>query len=366
MMIKTVILTLAVCLVLVSSCNRFDNTFEPQETDASFEDRIEDFGSHLEKFLLQGEIAGIMEYYADDYLHDGNTKEDVDRYFESIIDQQPDSVVVEFKDTDVSALSFTYSLLAMQGDRLIVDTSFVEFTTSESSGYMLMGNQLYSEETENRRVLVELFTARLCPNCPYVEAALYSLKQRMGDLFYYIEYHMQNPFNFGNQDIAGYYGAGSVPVGIIQGTDRIIGGDEQDSLGDYEYAISQHFNLEEELFFTNFEYVVHDEEISFTIDIGKYIEDIPENLKFKYVLIEKESSLNNLQGEPFRNVVVSKGDLELTGDMFDDKASIDINLELPDFEFNYPAIVVWAQTIEDIYDEDTSLVHNVYEYEIEL
>lgn len=366
MRINLLAVLILVVLLLSAACNRFENTFEPQDVEAAFVEWIDNFGSQLEESLSEQKLDELMAYYEDDYLHNGMTKEDVKSYFRSLAEQEPDQVEVEIDAHDFSAMSFTFSLLVSQEEQVLADTTIVEFTTEKDSDYLLFGNQQQRKEGITRRVLIELFTARLCPNCPYVEAALYNLKQRMGNLFFYIEYHMQNPLNFGHQDIAGYYGVTSQPTGIVQGAYRVRGGSEDDSVDDYEHAISQFLDLEEEFFFRDFEYQAGADEILFTVNIEKLTEEVPDNLRFKYALIDKVSSYNNLQGEPFRNVVISKDELELTPDMFNGSALVEARIEVPDFEFNYPAVVVWIQTIEEIYDEETCRVHNVYEYEIEL
>lgn len=372
----TIIVGIIVVLTL-TACNRFDNTFEPEPIDTSFKEWLSDFSEMLTNALKDNDLIQIMELYQDDYLYDGRTKDDVEAYFQSIADDNPDSIYVDVGNYDAENLSFRYRIAAYQDTvsirnrTVLIDTTITEIAVRKDAGYMITGNGQDEIVVQNRRVLVELFTARLCPNCPYVEAALYSLKQEYGERFIYIEYHMQAPFNFGHQDIAGYYGVTSLPVGIIQGQTEIRGGSETDSYSRYENAITRYFDIEADLVFSDFDYSVDSDIISFSLQLTAPEGDIPPDLKFKYALIEKESSANNQAGQPFRNVVITKGEQDLTADMFtiDDNttATVEIEFNKPDFEFNSsPSIVVWLQTIERFYDNETCIVHNTAEYQVNI
>ena len=403
---KTIYIMTTVILVMVItvSCDRFDNTFEPVEEDTLYQERLEDFASYLTDSLNNEDIEDVMSFYAEDYLYDGKTKDDVEAFFTGLAASYPDSFHVEIKSVNYHALSFTYqisvwpstytshahdpsfnsktnrgiddnshSLLESitQNNEAVFDTTIVEYTSGRDEDYLIIGNQQEAAVSPDRKILVELFTALWCPNCPYVEAALHSLKQQHRDKFYYIEYHRMDKFDFGNEEIASYYDVASLPVGIIQGQTRITGGSEAESFAEYEHAISSYFDQEAEFFFNDFDYSVNGESISFSLQVSTD-RDIDDNLYLKYALLEKESETTNAAGEPVRNIVIAQDQAELVEEMFsiDDEnnegkaASIDKNIAIPDFAFNKPALIFWVQTKDVPYDPQTSIVHNTQEYEL--
>jgi len=363
-------------LAITVSCNRFDNKFEPYQENNHYQDRLNDFTLQLEFSFQKQDVNSIMEYYSDEYLNDGKDKEAVADYFEKIVLNYPDSFFVSIESTDYSNLSFTYSILAFGTDNkqditTVLDTTIVEYTSSQENNYLFIGNQQDAIESPERRVLVELFTALWCPNCPYVEAALHSLKQQYRDNFYYIEYHRMDKYDFGNEDIASYYNVSSLPVGIIQGSTRITGGSEANSYVEYNYGISEYFGKEANFHLDSFEYSISENVVSFSLDVKKNVE-VGDNVKLKYALLEKESSTKNAAGETVRNIVVNHKYTSLLEDMFSPNqalngervANLNLEITVPDILINNPALILWIQNIDYPYDEETCIVYNVQEFEL--
>ncbi len=347
--------------MITISCNRFDNTFEPADPDENFSQHIAAYKETLTGALPGSQIQAVMEYYREDYLNNGWTKEDVELYFNGLAEIVTDSLAVVIISDDPSNLTFSYRI---EDTIAGIDTLIVEYTVSQEEGYLFIGNRQTDEETVESSVLVELFTNIWCPNCPYVETALHDLKQVYGNRFYYIEYHLEpnDPLAFGHEDIQNYYQLPlALPIGIVQGQMQISGGSAADSYDEYDFAVSQFFEQEAQFTFDEFAYTTNETMLSFNIKIETEVSGA-ENLQLRYALIEKVTDVTNAAGQPCRNVVIEKGALALTsGDL---NVVLEEEFQLPDFTFTDPKLVFWVQTIEEPYNSETCLIHNVNEYDI--
>jgi thiol-disulfide isomerase/thioredoxin len=360
------------CLFLIAlllfSCNRFDNSFQPADPNGNdisqaFDEHLEGFTEILRTALLGNDLTPVMVYYSDDYLNDGSLKSDVENYYHGLTELVTEELQIFHVLPDSGGISLTFSLI-IRDTTAGIDTTFTEYCLDEEHNFLFIGNRQNGTETFDRKVLVELFTATWCPNCPYVEAALNDLKQLYGEAFYYIEYHISDQLAFGHNDILEYYELPlSLPIGIVQGQLKISGGHPTESYPAYNFAISQYFALEADYLLTGFDYTINQEVLSFALTAETMITDQPD-LQLRYALIDKETDVNNAAGEPCRNVVIAKGSVSLSAD--DLNSILNAELSIPDFSFNDSRLVVWIQTVEDNYDEDTCFVHNVYEYEIEI
>jgi len=349
---------LLAAFLTITSCDRFENTFQPDGTESSFLEKITLFEETLPTSLLASDIVSLMEFYSDDYLNNGWTKADVEQYFSQLSTIVTDQLVVEIVDTNQSQLSFSYRI---DDNEAGVDTLIVEFTDDEDTEFIFIGNQQGEEVSDESKVLVELFTATWCPNCPYVEAALFDLKGLYGDKFYYIEYHIMDQLDFGHSDILNYYQLSTtLPVGIVQGQLSITGGSAANSYDEYHFAISQYWGEDEQFGFEEFDYSVVDGQLIFSILVATEVEDL-NDINIRYALIEKESDVDNAAGQPSKNVVIAKGNESLTGNTTDE-----LVLDIPNFEFSDPRLVIWIQTMDDPYESETSRIHNVIEYQISI
>jgi thiol-disulfide isomerase/thioredoxin len=367
---KLILLCCCSLIVLLSiSCDRFNNSFETAEPDTPdstyvlFVEHLEQFSMTLQNSVLDGDVSPAMTYYSEDYLYDGITKTDLGDYFLNLAQIATNELAVSFSTMDGAPIT-TEFVLSIVDNSADIDTSWVEYCLGIEEDFAFIGNQLEgAQPSGNRKVLVELFTATWCPNCPYVEAALHDLKSEYGDQFYYVEYHRMDALDFGNADIAGYYNVpASLPIGIIQGSLRISGGSATNSYNEYNYAISQYLGIEAEIFFDNFSYNIQGEQLTFSLSLFTQ-ESLPLNdLVLRYAYAEKVTEVDNYAGEPCRNVVLTEGSIDIQSDNIND--SISGTFTIPEFETTQPQLVVWVQTMNNPYNSETSIVHNVEEYSI--
>lgn len=368
---KSLLLCSLLIAVLILSCDRFDNTFRPTEPEEpngngnyeALNEHLEGFTGILKTALLTNDLTQVMDYYSDDYLYDGRVKSDVEGFYTDLAAIVTADLSIFHALPDSGDFSLTFDLV-IRDTGAAIDTTFTEYCLDMDQGFLFIGNQQDIIETEERRVLVELFTATWCPNCPYVETALQDLKLLYGDRFYYLEYHIMDQLDFGNSDILNYYQLPtSLPISIIQGSIRITGGSAADSYDQYHFAVSQFFDQEAQYHFSEFSYDITDDLIEFNVSIISSDPSL-ENLKLRYALIEKETNVNNAAGQPCRNVVITKGILDLTEENIN--SVVNSQFALPDFSFSTPKLLLWVQTMEEPYDSETCLIHNVIEYELEL
>lgn len=354
--------------IILINCDRYTKPVAPVE-DTSFSDKLGSYALQLEESLVSGNIQPVMSYYADNYLHNGNTRESVQIFFSDIAEHSPDSIYISVHSIDRNNLSFSYDLFAVQSKQdsisVIIDTTIVEYTLEKEDDYLFIGNRESLEESPYKKVLVEVFTGTDCINCVFLKTALNSLKRELGNKFYYIEYHHRNELDFGNADIYSYYGVRTIPVGIIQGSTRIRGSSSvDDSYAEYRYVITSNMNDEASFSLIDFSYSVQEDSISFEVTVvwdDYEVQEFPERVQLKYALIEKMTAQNYYNDLPLNNVVIAKGSNPLV-DM--NRQVIKVSFKKPSYDFNRPAIILWLQTIPFPYNAADSKVKNVFEQRI--
>ena len=210
-----------------------------------------------------------------------------------------------------------------------------------------------------QNVLVELATGHDCVSCPYVEEALHNLKQQYGNRLSYVEYHINDSLDIGNNDIFSYYGMSLLPTSVTQGTEIIVGGSptSQDELNALITPILNETPLVQ---FYDFNATLEADNLNgsvlLSIDSSVPLED----LHLKFVLIENENT--NYQNAAHKhplNVVIAKSEVSLSQSNFDEPVEFALSglSDLPDDI----TLVIWVQTLADPYNSNTCKVYNVTE-----
>ena len=220
---------LLITLILIFSCDRFDNNFKnnPSVTEQVTE-FFTSFGDSL-SVLQPANVPEIMNFYHDDYLNNGVTKSDVEKFYNSVF-ALADSVEIssELESSDEN-LNINWNLLVKNAvtDSVLLDSLITDKLIENRGDYLFYGNQITPPTAEKQKALVQLFTGTWCPNCPYGEEALYDLSQELGDSFYFLEVHIQDELALGsNYDLMNFYGIGSLPTAVFQGQTSINGANE--------------------------------------------------------------------------------------------------------------------------------------------
>lgn len=354
---KNILFSVVIIFILLFiSCDRFKHEFSVEEL-TPFEYFVKSFIEDLIFGLKNNDIASILSYYSDDYLNNGEDKQDVENYLDSLSNITTDSLEIQCEGIFEDSLKFSYSIF---DGSVEIDTIFIEYVNQQGDSFQIIGNQY--APVEPQKVLVELFTSTSCAGCPYCEDALHTLMDEYGDKFYYFEYHMFDELDIGNLEIFNYYQiGGSLPTSIFQGQSKIIGGGP-DSYQEYKNALLSFFETDASAVLDNLNYEIVSDTLSGTIQIDLIDDIIQDDLYLKYTLIEEVSSVNNYAGYPCRQVVIAK-DEEFVGDA-DFSNLIEFSLELPDNIPDDLILYVWLQTLTYPYDNDTCKIYNVVEEEI--
>ena len=165
---KKLIFLFLISLVLIFSCDRFDNNFK---NNPSVTERIAEFftsfGDSL-AVLQTANVPEIMNFYHDDYLNNGVTKSDVEEFYNSIF-ALADSVEIssEFENSDDN-LTISWNLLVKNSltESVLIDSLITDKLIENRNGYLFYGNQITppSVEIETFFITFQDTLSRLNPN----------------------------------------------------------------------------------------------------------------------------------------------------------------------------------------------------------
>ncbi|HPH60548.1 MAG TPA: hypothetical protein PLX72_02780, partial [Candidatus Syntrophosphaera sp.] len=295
-----------------AGCDRFLHDFEPpEETDF----QAEFFNPLQDAFTAQpaAGIEAVMNYYADDYLHFGLNKADRRNWLEGIYLVEPDAqAVVTFTppqqlsdSTAVANWRLVISEPAAKG--VIADSTFTgERLVKRNGHWLLRGNQMSCEPpVVKQRVIIEYFTFLGCPNCPAVEAELHDLQLDHPGQLSYLEHHITGPLTVPGDPTYDYYGPFTVPTSVFGG-EVMLTGSTADIISSYAAEVQTLAGLDSRINYSGLTYSVDGQTISGSVQLDMPAPFTHTDLVLNCVLIERESSFTNTQGQPLRNVVRAK------------------------------------------------------------
>ncbi len=342
-----------VILLTTFSCDRFNHHFEPILTH--FEHYLERFATHVENGILFDDVTSIMSYYSDTYLNNGMAKTDMQSLYDSLASASPDSISIEID--ILSEFDYKVSYRIVTAD---VDTTIIDYAQAQRDSFLFIGNQIAPAVPQ--KILVELFTATTCINCPNADAALKQLKTEYGDQFYYIEYHWTDQLDIGAIYLLEYYNMEySIPQSMFQGQVKVVGGGA-DTYDQYNFTLNTFIGEDALAEIKDFSYTRSDT-LHGQVRIKKNDAVPLENLYIKYVLVEEVSSVVNIYSHKYcEQVAIAKGMKYIGDEDFSDPISF--KLGLPSTVPDDIVLYVWLQTLEDPYNADTCKIYNVIEEEI--
>ena len=346
---KIIFIIFAVSILTIMSCDRFEHNFENHTDDLLIEEHFEDFELKLQN-LLSADINEVMNFYHEDYNNDGVEKSDVENFytFHMLIDT-PISIDIELIDYS-SNLEITWRFLVTEtlSNEVMTDSTITDVLIPTRGDYLFYGNQAALQ-----KVMVELFTATWCPNCPYVESALHELKEHYGSRLSYVEYHILDIYEAdGNSELANFYGATAYPHTFINGISDVNGGSE-DSYEILDELIQPILAETPELVISELEFTTARSNITGTVKLDTEITE--SNLKLKFAVIENER-------DGYHNIVIKNFNMDISGEDY----SQNIDFEITDIS-NLPddaTLMVWVQKIDGSYN-DNCKVYNVIEKAIQ-
>jgi thiol-disulfide isomerase/thioredoxin len=295
------------------------------------------------------DLSDVMNFYHDDYNNNGTTKADVENFYSDIL-QTADSVSFQAEISNYNTnLEIIWNLKVINENTqaVLVDSTISDVLLPTRDYYQFFGNQAALQ-----KIMIELFTATWCPNCPYVENALHTLKEEYGSKISYVEYHMFDEYDFGNSDIANYYGASAFPHTFINGSTELEGGSEE-SLDIIEEIIQPMLNEVPNLVLSDLNFTVSENGLSGNVKIDTELQE--SNMFLKVVIIENENN-------GYHNIVLKQYSEDISSEDFSQPIDFSIsNVEnLPEDA----TLVLWIQILEPTYNNNC-IVYNVIEKAIQ-
>jgi len=366
-----------VLALFITSCDRFEHTFEPLVTIDPQEVLFIPLQSAFDSVTVDN-ITAIMAFYDDDYLHNNQQKADREAFYLSLL-QQNDSLSfsVSLLNQPVIAPGDTIStviwklLVKDNQNQTVADSTFIgEKIIKRGNSWLLYGNRdtCCPPVTYKQRVFIETFTYRTCPNCPIVENLLHQLQIENPFNLSYLEYHVNDEMEIGNIDVYGYYGYPQMPSVIFQGTNRIIGSNT-DNEQIYNQLVNQIAATDSKINLSNPDFIVSGQALSGTIRLTLLDQSVDTTqLKLKYAIIDKESTyFNNYAGDPCRNVVLAKGTKPLQG--IDLSQPVYFNLPLNNLPLVYgnnlpidSYLIIWVQVTPEPFSSNATVFNALETY----
>lgn len=369
MMRNLIFILIALMALFTIGCDRFEHDFGPPNgTDLG----EELFNPLQDAFDAQPEagLDAVMEFYAEDYLHFGLIKADRRSWLEGIYTTDPGAHAAvtlldaqQLSDT-TAVVNWNLRITSAANKTVFADSTFIgEELVERGEHWLFRGNQMSCEvPNPKQHVIIEYFTFLGCPNCPAVEAELHDLQLAYPGQLSYLEYHTTGPLALPGDGTYNYYGPFTVPTSVFQG-ETIVNGSGQDVIDAYSPLFQSLAQRDSVFRYTAPSFSIDGQTINGSITLELLSGDLnSEDLVLNYVLIERESSYTNTQGESLRNVVLAKGSIDISQASLDE--TLDFTLQsdvaLPDDS----SIVIFAQTRPDDFANNAT-IHGGVEFELD-
>jgi hypothetical protein len=358
-------------LLLVVACDRFEHSFEPEQTSDFQTIMFDPISSALEN-ITATDVNPILSFYDDDYMHNGQTKTSRQTYYQSLFSlvATPSfevTLLAQEQVNDTLAVANWRLVVKDNADNVISDSTFIgEQMVSRAKGWKLYGNRdNCCGPVISQRIFIEEFTYTTCPNCPVVEELLHQLQMTNPNNLTYLEYHINDPISPypANMDIYTYYGNPPFPVVFFQGVTKIAGNNE-DNEAVFAQLAQEIAAQQGKVQIANPDYAVLGGQISGNVQVNIVDTNVTQtNLKLKYALIDKVSAdYTNNADEPCRNSVLVKGEQSLS--------SADLTQPVT-FSMPYAGtiptgdayLVIWVQDIPAVFTNNAP-VYNCIEFPV--
>ena len=311
---------LAALLLLSIGCDRFQHNFQPPE--------VVDFEAVLFTPLAAAfdassaaDLAPVMAFYAEDYMHFGISKSDRQLWLEGIYALAGDPQVqvsllsAQAQGDTAAVVNWRLQISSSGGREVLADSTFTgERLALRNGNWLLKGNQLTCVvPTPKQRIIIEYFSFLGCPNCPVVEAKLHELQLQYPDQLSYLEHHTSGPLVVPGDNTFAYYGYSSVPASVFQGEVKLVGS-TTDILDQYSPLVQTLSQVDAPLRYSDLAYSVDGQTITGSVRLEALNDQFdPSEAVLNCVLIERESPYTNTVGENLRNLVRAKTVLPLSG-----------------------------------------------------
>lgn len=364
---KKFLILISLVLIIIA-CDRFEHKFEPEINNENYIiDFFNTFADSISTFPEN--IPGIMSFYHDDYSNDGVTKLDVENFYNELTLLTPGTLDLEATIIDTTdnfiiewRLRATELSMVTYLDSIITD---VLLPTEESF-------QFYGNQADMRNVVVELFTGQWCSSCPSAEEALHNLRMQYGSRLSYVEYHIGNDQLAGDfGDIFGYYpNIGTLPFGIVNGNAHIVysAPSVEEVQAGIETAITPLLQEPLSVLLTDVQTDLTDSLLTGSVQVEIDPSISNDNLELVAVLMEDyNEEYPNHHGEPHHNIALKRITVDISAINQTDTVEFvieDLDVLPTWYENELPedlTLVLWVQTLETPYNQNSCAVHNVIE-----
>lgn len=350
-----ILILIMISLVLLLACDRFKHDYQ-QLVTISQKEFEEIFVQQANAYLKNNNITSLMEFYSDNYLNSGMTKEDIKSYFLSKV--WTDSVSLEIaRNIDTKQSSYT---IRLKDELISVDTTWTDHLQKVNNKWLWYGDRQGEVEVNKQVVLVQAFTNLRCQNCPQSEAKLKEIYLANPHNYIILKYHLG-----AGDSLAGayshfseertYYNQNNPPVAVFQGQNVLVGASES-VLNAYESVSNNLLSQEAQLDIEIDSYTVSAYYVSANINID--FKDVnQENLYLYYAVYEEETdAVNTYSNLKASNVVRARGRQTL----IPGETSVSFSLDSPKYIANDTFLVVWIQKIVDIsaHNQETDKIYN--------
>lgn len=216
-----------------------------------------------------------------------------------------------------------------------------------------------------KSVMIEMFTAISCVNCPTVEEALHNLRMQYGSRLSYVEYHINDILDPGNTPLLIYYeNHGSLPYTVINGNAEIITGSSSTIQQDIEDIIIPLMEQPILAKLLDVQANINGTTLNGSVQIELDGSIPTDNLKLVAVLMEKLSTEHqNHNGDNLHNIEIKREVLDISSSGLHEFTIPDLDQLASGYQ-QLPedlVLVLWIQTLEDPYNQDTCTIYNVIE-----
>lgn len=364
---KKFLILISLVLILFA-CDRFEHNLEPEQEAANWISVFfTTFADSIETILPAEDVSGIMDFFHNDYSNNGLIKSDIEIFYKAFsYVNMPLIFEATIIDTNTFAIDWRLLVTSPDSETTFMDTIISDVLIKTEDSYKFHGNQ-----ADMRNVMVEMFTAISCVNCPTVEEALHNLKEQYGSRFSYVEYHINDILDSGNIPLMMYYESpGYLPYTIINGNAEIITGSSSTIQQDIENVIIPLMEQPVLAKLVDAQADINENTLSGSVQIELDGSIQTDNLNLVAVLMEKLSTEHqNHNGENLHNIVLKREAFDMSAFNLQDPVTFTIP-DLDQLATGYEQLpedlilVLWIQTLEDPYNEDTCTIHNVIEMEI--
>jgi hypothetical protein len=348
------VLLLALLATMVS-CSRFDHDFvvDPSVDNQAFEAFVTDFGPQVSHFIANGAIDSLMSLYTADYYNNGVTRDSLRNFYQSLpygIDSEY-WLEVTLVSTDARTVSCQLYFEGLVGTTELV-AYWYDQARKDGEVFKMCGNGI---DKPDHAVLVEMFTAVWCPNCPAASEQANLMAETYAGMVIPVEYIVEDPTHqtIDCSDIERYYIPGEVnmPCAVFDGVTQIEGGSTS-TLAQYAPTIDVELARPFPMLLENLACSVNGTDLHISVDCTGTLSAT--NLYLKWAVLDETSDMHySANGENMTNIVIAKGQQAHPGT----PGNVSFDVTAPESLPADAKLVVWLQTLNPSWDSSCQ-VHN--------